>query len=335
MRYRIERKHILLLIVVSLGVVAYFYMGELSSIVKALSHIKPIYLISAIACMALYWMIEARTLQLMLRTYEPNIQYSEVAKLVMATQFFNGITPFSTGGQPFQIYVLSKRRDMHISSVTCASVHNFIVYQAVLVILGAIALIISPFMDIVPGDANIGWLVFLGFALNIGVIVGLLLIAFLPGVTANFLKPIYYSINRFKGEERCKVIRSHWDEKVALFHTQIWEVIADPKLFVRAMCLNTVKLLSLYSVTYFLCLTIGIDTMTLLQGIVISAYVMLITSMVPVPGASGGAEFGFALFFGAVIGAQVAVIMLLWRLVTYYIGLIIGSAVYYFGYVME
>ena len=335
MRYKIDHKYVLMLIVVTIGIVAYFYMGELTSITKALSHIKTIHMISAVGCMAFYWMIEARTLQLMLRTYEPDINYAEVAKLVMATQFFNGITPFSTGGQPFQIYVLSKKRDMHISSVTCASVHNFIVYQVVLVVMGTFALIISRFMDIVPGGANDGWLVFLGFALNIGVIVGLLLIAFLPGVTANFLKPIYHIINRFKGKERCKDIRSHWDEKVALFHTQIWEVIADQKLFVRAMCLNIVKLLSLYSVTYFLCLTIGINTMTLFQGIVISAYVMLITSMVPVPGASGGAEFGFALFFGAVIGAQVAVIMLLWRFVTYYIGLIIGSAVYYFGYVME
>ncbi len=141
MKYRLSRKHILLFIILTFGVVIYFYGSEMASILETLKHINWWFMCMALGCMTIYWLMEARTLQLMLQTFEPNIGYSEVAKLVMATQFFNGITPFSTGGQPFQIYVLSKKKDLHISSVTSASIHNFIMYQIVLVMMGIFALI--------------------------------------------------------------------------------------------------------------------------------------------------------------------------------------------------
>ena len=61
-------------------------------------------------------------------------------------------------------------------------------------------------------------------------------------------------------------------------------------------------------------------------AIVTSAYVMLIGSFVPIPGGSGGLEFGFVRFFGFFIsGAKLSSIMIVWRLITYYLGLIIGA----------
>ena len=57
-----------------------------------------------------------------------------------------------------------------------------------------------------------------------------------------------------------------------------------------------------------------------------SAYVMLIGAFVPIPGGSGGIEFGFVRFFGFfVVGAKLSSIMIAWRCLTYYFGLIIGA----------
>lgn len=333
MNYKPDKKHISLFILMTLGVVTYFYGGEIGAIFQALKKINWWYMWMAISCMAIYWLMEARTLQLMLKTFLPEMHYGEVVKLVMATQFFNGITPFSTGGQPFQIYMLSKKDDLHVSSVTSAAIHNFIVYQLALVIMGGGALIISRFMELVPSGHNLAWMVVIGFSLNIGVVIGLMTIAFLPSLTSRLLKPVHWMMGHDKDEKTGHDRRSRLDGKIEKFHQEMWQIIAKPELFVRSLFLNTFKLLSLYSVTYFLCLTLSISTMTLFEGIVISAYVMLITSIVPVPGAAGGAEFGFILFFGTIIGAQITVLMLLWRFVTYYIGLIVGSMVYYFGYI--
>ena len=75
----------------------------------------------------------------------------------------------------------------------------------------------------------------------------------------------------------------------------------------------------------------GVDLkieISVLNVIVTSAYVMLIGSFVPIPGGTGGLEFGFIAFFGNfIIGPNLNAIMLLWRFVTYYFGMILGSIV--------
>ena len=46
----------------------------------------------------------------------------------MSEHFFNGITPFATGGQPFQIYALSKKK-VDLSTSTGLLMMNFIIHM--------------------------------------------------------------------------------------------------------------------------------------------------------------------------------------------------------------
>ena len=58
------------------------------------------------------------------------------------------------------------------------------------------------------------------------------------------------------------------------------------------------------------------------------SYVMLIGSFVPIPGGSGGLEFAFSRFFGLyMIGYVTSSLMIIWRFITYYLGMIIGALV--------
>ena len=61
-------------------------------------------------------------------------------------------------------------------------------------------------------------------------------------------------------------------------------------------------------------------------SIVSCAYIMIIGSFVPIPGATGGIEFGFVQFFGNFItGSKLSAMMLVWRFITYYFSLILGA----------
>ncbi len=63
-----------------------------------------------------------------------------------------------------------------------------------------------------------------------------------------------------------------------------------------------------------------------LVSVIGCAYVMIISSFVPIPGATGGIEFGFIQFFGNFItGSKLSALMIVWRFVTYYFILIIGA----------
>ena len=71
------------------------------------------------------------------------------------------------------------------------------------------------------------------------------------------------------------------------------------------------------------------NSMNLLECISSSAYVYLIGGMVPIPGATGGIEYTYTNFFGVLIPKQILYASLLvWRFITYYLGMIIGGVVF-------
>lgn len=57
-----------------------------------------------------------------------------------------------------------------------------------------------------------------------------------------------------------------------------------------------------------------------------AAFILMISSFVPLPGASGGAEGSFYMFFRMFFKASgsVSVAILLWRLFTFYLPIVVG-----------
>jgi uncharacterized protein (TIRG00374 family) len=63
-------------------------------------------------------------------------------------------------------------------------------------------------------------------------------------------------------------------------------------------------------------------------SIIATSYVMIIGAFVPLPGGTGGLEYSFLAFFGNFInGSKLTTLMLMWRFVTYYFGMLAGAFV--------
>ncbi len=334
MRYTIKKSNLLILAAITFAIIFVFMRGQATLIFSQIRHADWRWFALSLVCIFIYWCIEARTLYMMLNTYDTKFSYLQILKLVISTQFFNGITPFSTGGQPFQIYVLNKESHIGVSRITCASLHNFILYQSVLVFMGVAALFVKRFTSILPYDSpHINHLAAIGFTLNLLIILGILLIAVSPGITSRIQEFLLKCMALTPLKKRLPYYREHWTKNISVFHDNIMSLFNDKYLFFQGFLLNVVKLIAFYTVAYFICLSVGFSHITIWQALTASAYVMLITSIVPLPGGAGGAEIGFLLFFGSfIIGAQATAIMLLWRFVTYYFGLIVGMLTFYIGY---
>ena len=54
-------------------------------------------------------------------------------------------------------------------------------------------------------------------------------------------------------------------------------------------------------------------------------FVAMVSAFVPLPGASGGAEGSFVIFFGKFFGQDIVPAMFLWRLLTYYVNIALGG----------
>lgn len=316
-------------------ILTFIIKGDIPSLLSIFLHVNIIWLALGFLCIFLYWFIEAITLYLMLTHKKRHISFKEVFKLIVSTQFFNGITPFASGGQPFQIYILTKESQIDPSIVTSASLNNFIVYQFVLVLLGSVAVFYKYFYALFSGSTSqsINSIALLGFFLNFIVIFALILISTQLNITKKIVSVCFKILKYTPLKRKTLVIEPKLDRFLISFHKNSQGLLLNKKLLAKTSILNIIKLFIFYLIAYFVCRSIGYDQISILQAVTASAYIMLITSFIPLPGASGGSEVGFILLFGSFLTIpQVTVVMLLWRFITYYLGMFIGFVTYYIGY---
>ena len=81
----------------------------------------------------------------------------------------------------------------------------------------------------------------------------------------------------------------------------------------------------MYLIPFIIFRSLGFDGISITESIIATSFVMLIGNIIPIPGATGGIEYGFVQFFGRFIqGPVLSSAMLLWRFVTYFLAMIIG-----------
>ena len=87
-----------------------------------------------------YFIIEAYLLKILIDKSCKKYPFKKVIELNMMTKFFNGITPFSLGGQPLQVYELSKNK-VPVTKSILVIVENFIILQITMSIMIILSLI--------------------------------------------------------------------------------------------------------------------------------------------------------------------------------------------------
>ena len=243
----------------------------------------------------------------------------------MITQFFNAVTPFATGGQPFQVYTL-KKDGITVTNGTNIIMQNFIVYQVALVFLGVLAILYNSIFHIFEEVNVLKHLVTLGFMMNTIVVVFLFVIAFGKKINAFILKYVIQLLDRFHLVKNKTEKLQKWESYIENFHVGAKRLLADKKMFIFTVLANFLSLICLYLIPLAILYGMNHYNIHVINCLASSAYTMLIGSFVPIPGGTGGLEYGYTKFFGHFVkGTILNASMLLWRGITYYLGLIIGA----------
>ena len=321
-----KKSNIYILIIVTILVLYFSLKDNFFEIINQFSSLNPTWILLAIFLTILYWCIKTLSLNNIIKKIKKDQQYSQTLKLTLETQFFNAVTPFASGGQPFQVYHLVKK-GISLSSSTNIITQNFIVYQIALVSIGIIAVISNNIFNLFPDVGLLKKLVTIGFIINVLIIVFLFLVSFsvkfnktIVGISIELLAKSKIIKNKEKVTEK-------WNNYINNFKKNASILIEDKAQFLLNILYNFIALSCLYLVPLFILYSTGDYTsFTALESIVAVAYVMLMGSFVPIPGGTGGLEYGFIAFFGNFIsGSKLQAIMLMWRFVTYYLGLFIGA----------
>lgn len=321
-----KKLNIIILILITLIVLYFSLKDDFFNIIDQILKMNIWYLLVAFLLVILFWIFRSYPMYTFCKKVNKDFKYRESFQLTLRTQFFNAVTPFSTGGQPYQIYYL-KKSGIDYASSTGIVVENFIVYQIALVILGLISLLMNRIFSIFIKVPILSKLIALGFIMNTIVIIIMFVLAFSTRLNKYLISlaiKILTKLHIVKDKEKKT---KEWKENIDRFHNSSISLLEDKKIFILNIlynflalcCIYLVPLFVLYSMRDFSSFTPGI-------AIVTSAYILIIGSFVPIPGGSGGLEYGFIQFYGNfVTGSKLSAMMLVWRFITYYFGMIVGA----------
>lgn len=317
----------LLLLTIAVLVLYFSLKDDYNTIVDLILSMNKIWVIVAILLVFSYYFFRAIVIKKLANKFNEKYSFKSSLRMVLETNFFHAVTPFATGGQPYEIYSLTKR-NLKITEATNVSIQNFIVYQIAIVLLGILALLYNYFFHIFSGSL-LKNLVVIGFLINFIVIVALFVLTFtkkINKVIIKFILKLLHTLRIIKNEEdKEKEINEYLKD----FNEGAKLLLNDKFEFIINIFLELISLCGLYLVPLALLYATGDYTsFNSIEAIVTSAYVMLIGSFVPIPGGTGGLEYGFVTFYGTFLTSNlVKAIMLVWRVVTYYLGMLIGAIV--------
>lgn len=326
-----KNKNILnfIIIVIITGIVLYFSLKDnFIQIVDTIVNMNIIYIILAIICYILYVFLKSVVNTMITKNFNKDYNLKKSFRMGVETNFFHAITPFSSGGQPYEIYRLSKD-GVNVLNAANVSIQNFIIYQLALVLLGVFAIAYNYAFNLFPNNKVLGSLVTIGFVINLLVAIILLIIILFKKMN-KFLAKIFINLLSFLHLVKDKDLKL---KQVINYLNEFNEggklLLKDKIKFLKMFLIEFTALVLLYVVPFFIIIGSGINIdINIITVVVASAYVMLIGSFVPIPGGTGGLEYGFIAFFGNfIVGSELNAIMLVWRFITYYFGMIVGLIV--------
>ena len=299
---------------VALVLILIFSFGDLSKMGAILTEIvqgqNVIYLIVAILCALAFFILYPLPLWIISRNCNLKTRGANLWLIGNSEHFYNGVTPSSVGGQPFQAYALHQGGDDG-ASATGVILMNYINIVLCSVLFGFVSLIFYP--KYIQGLANIEglpmdlsslqWVAVLGIILNA---VNLTFFCFLGfsskmrkginAIVAFLLRPKWLNkkLGRFlpalekylsNTQETAKTIISHW------------------KSFILAVVARLLVLSFCYAIPFFLMMgmpSLEIHAEDFFLVFLGNAFATVCVAWFPSPGAVGAGEVVGAIVLGSI-----------------------------------
>lgn len=301
-----------------------FVFDKPEEILKALQAMNPVFIVICLIFMVGYWLSESATVHTILKTLHPDAKFRNTFTNTIIGQYFNCITPAASGGQPMQAYYFVKM-SVPLSAGLTALLSRFIVYQFVLTIYSIFTLCVG-FNQFGNDLSEKGLMpfVFIGFGVNTLVIIFLLGIALWKSGTLKVINALITLLAKMKILKNPMKQRVYFSREVNKFHENFNFLKKNVTVIVKACFFTFIQLTLYLSISYVLYRGFGLEGVSLLQILSYQAFVLMISSFIPLPGAMGAAELGYSGFFKDIFNEYTGVSTMLWRILTFYLPIIVG-----------
>ena len=254
-------------------------------------------------------------------------------KMIAVGRYWDCITPMSTGGEPSQVFYLSKN-GVDAGTALFVPVARYVIFQIAWIIIGLFATI---YATVVYGEANLVSIVsYIGFAVNLIILIGIWFLSvskklgkILVAKTLKLLQKMRIIKNYEKQYEKVMNTVSNFQSAMRVYTKNIKQFIWFIFLQVLQLCLN-------FFMPYLIYLTLG-GTPDASMALFICIYTVLIDfacGVTPLPGGTGMSEVSFTIIFSSIFpNGTVFWGLIFWRVMSYYIYIIQGLLVTSYDYI--
>lgn len=275
-----------------------------------------------------YFIIEAYLLKILIDKSCKKYPFKKVIELNIMTKFFNGITPFSLGGQPLQVYELSKNK-VPVTKSILVIVENFIILQITMSIMIILSLIFGYIFELRPNNF-LYILTLIGALITIVSFVITILICVKIELASKIGKNMINLLNKLNIIKDKETTLNKWNSKCIEYQNGFKNLIKDRKFIIKCVCVNFIYMTVFFMIPFFTLKALNISfNINMLYTIILSCFVYISASFIPIPGSSISTEYSFIHYFNLIVSEAIVIPgVLLYRVITYYLPCIVGGILF-------
>lgn len=328
MKQRTRKLLNLLFIVATLALVVIiaFSNGELADAWETLFTLDPFWLGMALASWFCYMLFDALAYHYFLTKQRHPIRLSSALYISLNGMYYSNITPGASGGQPMQVYAMSKYGVPVGVGTSSVSLRLFCNQLMTMLTASVLWLANGSFINAQLGGVR--WVIVVGWIINFAAVPLVLLVALhrplVQGFT-DFLIRVGAKLRLIKNVEGMHLrVNSVLDS----YHSSILRLGRHPGQIALQLLLAGLSMLGLMGVPVFVYRAFGQSGVPWYRLLTVSYLLFLSASYTPLPGASGAQEGGFLVFYrGLFASGTIGLALLVWRFISYYSFLLVGAAV--------
>ena len=191
------KMNIIILVSISIFIMYLIMKDNFDEISQKILHANLLYILLGLLLVVVHILFQSLSMHLYLKEIDSNYRFKNTFILMFSALFFNAITPFSSGGQPFQVYILNKQ-GIKVTESTNAILQNFLAYQISLILLGTTAIIINNNINIIPSSNVLKNIVLAGFIINVAVLLFIIFLGKAKNINTKLFNKIFNFIFNLK-----------------------------------------------------------------------------------------------------------------------------------------
>ena len=306
---------------------------------ETFTHLKELSVLSIVMLTSIFivsYYLEGLIMAIAIKEYKKDFIPEQGFVIQCVGGLFSAITPLKLGYFPSLGYAYSKF-NVKVEQLLKSMAKTSFTYQVLALMLSFVSVVFCFNKEMVFKLGNVSldlkYVALIGLMYNVALIIGYFILVLCPQLHNFILKIVawfLYKIRKIDDKEQYFKIQ---EEKMHLLRIQIKKYFNNKKEILLIFFIYLLKITIVGSLPYIAYLMISKTSFRIdlwVCTIILGNLITYITSLIPIPGASGAAEIVFIAVFSLIYRPEsvLASVMLIWRMFSYFINIIVGFVVF-------